>query len=56
MAKLAKADDVNDNIFAKGCTVIHGDLCDEQHRLWVIAVDMEYGGLNHLDDIRAIER
>ncbi len=55
MAQFAEADDINNDIFLELHTVVNGQLRHEDHRFWVIAVDVKNWCFNHFDDIRAIQ-
>ena len=55
MAEFSEADDVNHHILAEGGAVVHGHLGGKEHGLRVVAIHVEHGCLDHLDDIRAVE-
>ena len=54
MTLAAVADHVDEHVAGKGHAVFQRQPGDQQHRLGVIAIDMEDRCLNHLDDIGAI--
>ena len=56
VAELAEADDVDHDILAELLAELHGHLGDEGHRVGIVAIDMEDGRLDHLEDVGAVER
>ena len=47
-------DKIDHHVLIELIAVVHGQLRDEHHRLWVITIDVEYGRLNHLGNVGAI--
>ena len=56
VSQFAKAYDVKHHIALELHAVLQRQLSRQHHRLWVVAVDMQHRRLDHLDDVRAIQR
>ena len=54
MAATAIADKINHHVFVKFSTIVNRQLCDEQHRFWVVCIDVEYRRLNHFRNVGTI--
>ena len=52
----AIAHEVNHHVLAKFHPIIDGKLHGKDHRLWVVAIHVKDGRLNHLCDFRAVLR
>ena len=56
MATAPVTDEVDHHVLVELIAVVHSQLGNEHHRLWVITIDVEYGRLNHLGNIGAVLR
>ena len=56
MATAPVTNEVNHHVLVELVAVVHGELGHEHHRLGVIAIDVEYGRLNHLGNVGAVLR
>ena len=56
MATAPVTDEVDHHVLVELIAVVHSQLGNEYHRLWVITIDVEYGRLNHLGNIGAVLR
>ena len=54
MTAASVADEVDNYVLVELIAVVHGQLCHEHYRLGVIAIDVEYGSLNHLGNVGAV--
>ena len=56
MSATAIADHVDDDILVEGLAILECKTCDTNAGLWVITIDVEDRGLDHLGDIGRIAR
>ena len=49
-------DQIDDHILAELHAVVDGNLSDEQHRFWIVAIDVKDRRLNHSRDLGAVFR
>ena len=54
MATASVTNEVDHHVLVELIAVVHGELGHENHRLRVIAIDVEYGRLNHFGNVGAV--
>lgn len=54
VAPTTEAHQIDENVFAECALIVERKLCDRRHGLWMIAVHMEYRGIDHFCQVRTV--